>query len=81
MIKADVSKNNKSQVIHAEGSVPELANDIAVLFNGIYTQLLCADPDGAEMFRVMVQGMVRDSGGPCWKPMDGQTGIIFHKTE
>ena len=77
MIKANISKENKQQVITATGNVQELMNDTAILINGIYTQLRNADPATALMFRAGITNMVADVNGPVWKPMDGQTGIVF----
>lgn len=77
MINANISKENKQQVITAAGNVQELMNDTAILINGIYTQLRNADPATALMFRTGITNMFKDANGPVWKPMGGQTGIVF----
>lgn len=81
MIEAKISRENEKQVIHAEGNVLELANDVAVLISGIYNQFLHVDAGTAEMFRVGLQAIVKDRSGPCWKANDGQVGVIFPKKE
>ena len=79
MIKANISRENETQVVAAEGNVVELVSDVTVLINSIHTQFQNMDPATAWMFRVGLQEVVRDPNGPCWKPADGQTGIIFPK--
>ena len=81
MIKANISKGNATQVVNAEGNVMELVNDVTVLINAIHTQFQNMDPATAWMFRVGLQAVVRDTNGPCWKAVDGQTGIIFPKPD
>lgn len=81
MIKANISKENKNQQIVAEGNVLELVNDLAVLISSIHTQFQNVDPATAWMFRVGLQAVVKDPNGPCWKAVDGQTGIVFPKKE
>lgn len=78
MLKAKVCKNEKT-VIEANGSVTEMMADVAVLVSGIYNQLLAASPDTAAMFRVGLTNMANDADGPFWRPVDGQTGIVFPK--
>ena len=77
MIKANINKENKQQVITATGSIEEMMADTAILINGIYNQLKNADPTTARIFRTGITNMVKDATGPVWKPMDGQTGIVF----
>ena len=79
MIKANISKENATQSIAAEGNVMELVNDVTVLISAIHTQFQNMDPATAWMFRVGLQAVVRDPNGPCWKAVDGHTGIIFPK--
>lgn len=79
MIKAEISKENKQQLIRASGNVGELMNDIAVLVNGIYTQLRSADTASALMFRTGMINMLSDRNSPVWQPMGNQTGIVFQK--
>lgn len=77
MINANISKDNKQQVITATGSIEEMMADTAILINAIYNQLKNADPTSALIFRTGITNMVKDATGPVWKPMDGQTGIVF----
>lgn len=81
MIKANISKENATQVVTAEGNVMELVNDVTLLISAIHTQFQNMDPTTAWMFRVGLQAVVRDTTGPCWKAADGQTGIIFPQTD
>lgn len=80
MIKAIIQQNERSTV-EASGAIPELLTDIAVLVNAIYTQFSNADPATAEMFRTGLIGFISDKESNVWKPMAGQTGIIFPKPE
>lgn len=79
MLKAKVCKDEKT-VIEANGSVTELMADVAVLVSGIYNQFLAASPDTAVVFRTGITNLVKDENGPMWTPTDGQTGIIFPKS-
>lgn len=79
MINANISKENKQQVITATGSIEEMMADTAILINSIYTQLKNADPATALQFRTGMISMICDTQGPIWKPMDGQTGIVFQR--
>ena len=79
MIKANISKENEQQTISASGNIGELMNDVAVLINGIYTQLKNADPASALMFRSGMINMISDTKSPVWQSMGDQTGIIFQK--
>ena len=77
MIRANISKNNKQQIITAAGSVPEIMNDMAILINGIYTHLRNADQTTALLFRTGMINMITDYNGPVWQTLGNQTGIIF----
>lgn len=79
MIKANISKENKQQIISAGGNVQELMNDTAILINGIYTQLKNADSASALMFRTGMINMIADTKSPVWQTMGDQTGIVFQK--
>ena len=79
MIKANISKENKQQLIEAVGSVPELINDTTVLIGGIYTQLRNADAVAAELFRAGLIKLLTDKHSPAWKALGNQTGIVFQK--
>ncbi len=79
MLKAKIEKNEKT-VIEANGSVTELMTDVAVLVSGIYNQFLAASPDTAAMFRAGMINLTNDEKGPMWRPVDGQKGIIFPKS-
>lgn len=81
MLKANISKKNAHQMIEANGSIPELMNDIAVLLTAINTQLGAASPAAASLFRKGVENMIRDPGGTVWRAGSGQAGIIFKKPE
>lgn len=81
MIKANISKKNKQQIINASGSIQELLSDMAILVGGIYTQLRNADPATALQFRTGMTNMISDTWGPAWQPMGNQTGIIFQKPQ
>lgn len=81
MIKADISKDNKQQLMQASGNVPEILNDIAILVNGIYTQFKNADPITAKLFRMGIENIVKDPNGPMWGTLGNQTGIVFRKPE
>lgn len=78
MLKAKVCKDEKT-VVEASGSVPELLNDIAVLVSSIYNQLGAAGPYPAMAFRTGLTNLVKDEGSPMWRPVEGQSGIIFPK--
>lgn len=78
MLKAKICKGEVS-AIEATGSVPELMADVAMLVSGIYNQFLAANPDTAAVFRTGITNLVKDENGPMWRPVDGQTGIIFPK--
>ena len=77
MLKTNIDKNNPKQVIGATGSIPEMVNDLVVLLSGIHTQLRAVSPAAAELFRVAVQKLVADDGGPCWTGKGNQTGIAL----
>lgn len=81
MIKANISKENDTPDITAQGNVMELVSDVTVLISAIHTQFQNMDPATAWMFRVGLQAVVRDTNGPCWMPAGGQTGIIFRKPD
>ena len=78
MLNVRIKKDEKS-VIEANGTVPELMADVAVLVSGIYNQFLVASPDTAAMFRTGLINLAKDENGPMWRPVDGQKGIIFPK--
>ena len=71
----------ENAVIEANGSIPELLTDIAVVINAIYTQFSTADRASAAAFRAGIKSIVNDSGSIMWRPLEGQTGIIFPKPE
>lgn len=77
MIQATISKKNNQQTITAVGDVPELMNDLAILVNGLYSQLMAANPATGIQFRFGLIGMLSDIESPVWKPMGNQTGITF----
>ena len=77
MIQATISKKNNQQTITAVGDVPELMNDLAILVNGLYSQLMAANPAEAAKFRFGMIGMLSAIDSPVWKPMGNQTGITF----
>lgn len=81
MIKANINKKNKQQLIDAVGSVPELINDTTVLISGIYTQLKNADQVTAELFRAGLIKLLTDKHSPAWKALGNQTGIVFQKPD
>lgn len=85
MLKAEIKKGTPTEqglvTITAEGGVPELLNDVALLIGGIYTQFKVADPVTAEMFRIGVTNMAMDGQGPLWNAVGSQTGIIIRKPE
>lgn len=80
MLKAKICRDEKT-VIEATGSVTELMADVAVLVSGIYNQFLAASPDTAAMFRTGLTNLANDGNGPMWRPVDGQTGIVFPKNK
>ncbi len=81
MIRANISRENKQQIIVATGSIPEMVNDVAVLLNGIYNQFNAASPAAAKLFRKGVEDMVKDPNGTIWKAAGNQTGIAFTTRE
>ena len=85
MLKAEIKRGTQAGNgvvrITAEGGVPELLNDVALLIGGIYTQFKAADPVTAEMFRIGVTNMVIDGRGALWNAVGNQTGIIIRKPE
>ena len=83
MIKAEIKcgneQSNGSATIVATGGVNEILNDIAVLINGIHTQLSANDSVAGHLFRCSLTGLINDPNSPLWTPMDGQSGIVFKK--
>ena len=77
MIKAEINRNEDKATITATGGVEEIASDIAVLINGLHTQLSTNDAVAGHMLRQMLTGLVNDPTGPLWTPMGGQTGVVF----
>ena len=77
MIQAIISKKNNQQSIVAEGSIPEMMNDVAILISGIYNQFFATNPASAIQFRVGLTTMINAPDSPVWKPMGNQTGITF----
>ena len=84
MLNVEIKRGNSTEqgsaTITAVGGVPELLNDIAVLVSSIYNQFNAASPDSAALFHDGLKNMANDPNSPLWKPVNGQTGIIFPKT-
>lgn len=77
MLKTDINKENKRQIIEASGSIPELMNDVAVVLSGIYNQFNAVSPAAAKHFKQGIENMVKDPNGAVWKSITKQTGIAF----
>lgn len=80
MLKVHIDKKNPDQLVVAEGSVMEIANDIALIIHGLYNQWKNQDPTAAAVFRIAIHKVLED-GSPVWEAADGLTGISFRKPE
>lgn len=76
-----IIEGNHTQV-EAEGSIEDLAFNVCILTNAIYTAYLNNEPIEAEHFKNMVQGLIADSDSPTWKPkkpVEGDFAVITEK--
>ena len=80
MLKVNIQKGQAS-IVEATGTVEEITTDIAVVVNTIYTQFNSVDPETAHALRIAFSALVNEPRGLMWKPLDGQSGIIFQKTD
>lgn len=83
MLKVDIKKGTPEEKgranIEANGSIPELLNDVAVLVSSVYNQFKAASPSAAVLFRRGLENMVKDPNSPMWTAVEGQSGIIIPK--
>ena len=73
-IKVGRSKGGAASTCTASGDIIEISADVALVINGIYSQLSHSDPMLAQIFRYNLTKLIIDPQNPVWNtaaPGDG----------
>lgn len=66
--------HGKGVICTASGDIVEISADVALVINGIYSQLAHSDPVLAQIFRYNLTKLINDPQNPVWNtsaPGDG----------
>jgi hypothetical protein len=78
MLTAKMNMKAGQSAIVASGSLEEITNDVANLINGLYSRMALSDhPEGAEVFRDVLTGLVNFPDTPLFQINRNHTGMSY----
>lgn len=79
MIKANVSRKRVS--LEANGTLRDILVDSAQMINAVYTTLRRNNPDAAEVYKSLMQGVVNDPKSHIWQANEQDGAVIVNMAE
>ena len=79
MIKANVSRERVSLAVN--GNMTEILDDSCRIIKAVYTTLLRKNPDGAKVYKSVMQRAMNDPGSPIWQDNEQDGAVMVDMAE